>query len=217
MNLEKHLKLNYQLNPNNNKPEMKEILEYAIDAAIIIIGALLANDKVKTWWRKCKRKFYPHDVATRAQIKQAMDTLRIKLGATRVNLWMFNNGVESFNGFCFKFVSLVYESHDERNTNSIKHLFKNCPVEDYLELVERIHHADKFYYDNRNSDLPIVRSAYDQFGLHSGIDYKLNNKEVYHGFISVGFSGYTTPTPEMIKEIESATALINSLIKKLKK
>ena len=191
-------------------------IQNAINVIIICVGMLLANDKVSRFIRKIKDKYQPHDVLIRGQIQKSLDTLRIKLGATRVNLWQANNGTDSLSGYSYKYMNIIFESYDVENSLPMKKLFKDTPVEDYLPLLLAIHKSKKYYIGNRDSDLPIVRAAYEKFGVELGVDYKFDNNDIYKGFISISYSNEKDFKEHDIVEIEQTTAMVYSLIRKIK-
>lgn len=192
------------------------LIENVLRIMIILVGMLLANDKVSRLIRKLKDQYQPHDVLIRNQIQTDIDNLRIRTGATRVNIWQANNGTDSLAGYSYKYVNIIFESYNHDNSTPMKKLFKDTPVEDYLPLLLAIHNSDKFYVGTADSVLPIVRAAYEKFGVALGIDYKLDNKDVYKGFLSVSFANEKDYDDEALKEIEQTAARVYSLIKKIR-
>lgn len=191
-------------------------IQNAINIVIIGVGMLLANDKVAKIIRKIKDQYQPHDVLIRGQIQKEINDLRIRVGATRVNVWQANNGTDSLAGYSYKYLNIIFESYDYINSTPLKKLFKDTAVEDYLSLLLAIHSSDKFYLGTRNSELPIVRAAYENFGVSVGVDYKFDNKDVYKGFLSVSFANESEYNERALKEIEQTTAMVYSLIRKIK-
>lgn len=191
-------------------------IQNAINVIIIGVGMLLANDKVSRLIRKLKDRYQPHDVLIRGQIQKALDDLRIKTGATRVNLWQANNGTDSLSGYSYKYMNIIFESYDVQNSAPMKKLFKDTPVEDYLPLLLAIHNSDKYYIGSKDSELPIVRASYEKFGVAVGVDYKFDNRDVYKGFISVSFAHDIKTDEHVVKEIEQTTAFVYLLIRKIK-
>ena len=183
---------------------------------IIAVGLLLANKDIRALYRTVASRFLPHDIKVREQIQDVLDELLIKLGAARINIWQFNNGTRSLSGYSYKFSSIIFESFDRHNLISLKRDFQNLPVEDYSVLLVRLQDCDKYITNTIDSDIPFVRAMYTTVGVKTGIEFKLNNKDIYKGFISVSFYDKITVTESMIREIETSIALVNQYIKNIK-
>lgn len=199
--------------------------EQIIGLILITLGVIVNNKEVQQIWLKIIRNFMPHDAIIRNQIQSIIEKLQAELGAARVNFWQFNNGTKSEMGYSYKFGSIIYEAHEE-HTRSIKKIFKGVPIEDYLVFLKDLQQADKYLITHKNDAPPIIRATYDMIGTQSGIDYKIDNKDVYKGFLSVTF--HELPCNRFCKnecnglcstlqKIETATAAINNRIKMLKR
>lgn len=199
--------------------------EQIIGLILITIGVIINNKDVQSVWLKIIRNFTPHDTVIRNQIFEIIDNLQISLGAARVNLWQFNNGVKSEMGYSYKYGSIIFESHNS-NTKSIKKLFSNVPIEDYIPFLKQLQESDKFITTSKYNTFPIITASYEMTGANTGIDYKLDSNDVYKGFLSVTF--YSEPCRngcnlncnrncEEIKKIAAAAAAINNRIKMLKR
>ena len=195
-----------------------EKVEHVIGAILIIIGVILNNKEVSTVWKKVLRNFLPHDSAIREQIKSIMDNLRSEIGAVRVNLWMFNNGITSEGGYSYKYASIVFETFSD-DLKPIKKTFSNIPVEDYLSFLSRLRESNKYLTSDKNCSDPIIRGMFSVISMEYGIDFKLSDKNVYRGFVSVCFGHdiNTEHEQQIIKKIEAAAAIINSKIKTMKR
>lgn len=187
-----------------------------VEIMLVVITALLTHEKGKKALKQLKDSFQPHDSIIRAEIQKSIDELRIKTGATRANIWQASNGTDSFAGYSYKYLDIIFESYDESNTAPIKKKFSRTPVEDYLPLLVEIQQSDRFYIGTSDGDLPILRAAYEAFGVDLGIDYKFDNKDVYKGFISLSFANRSHYNDEVLKEVEQTAAYVYSLIKKIK-
>lgn len=195
---------------------MSVLGEYAkmvMDAVVLIVLVYLGQSKTKEQFKKLLGKLLPHDIEIKKQIKYELLTLMLKVGAVRANLWQFNNGTKSLSNYSFKYASIIYETY-HKNYHPIKDQFTNIPIEDFIDIIEPIQVSDKFHITDKNTGGAQIRSVYEQIGVTFGISYKLDNKEVYKGFISLTFSTKPDDIEDIIMEVETAAIRINSLIKK---
>lgn len=190
-----------------------EYMNIAVNALVVALIAYLAKVKTKEKFNEYLSKLLPHDIELRKQIRYELLSLMLKVGASRVNLWQFNNGTRSLSKYSYKYTSIIYESHLPAYP-SIKDQFQNLPVEDYIDLISAIQNAPKYRVDTKNSEVLEIRSMYSGLGIEYGITYKFNNDDVYKGFISVTFNTIPEDKEDIIKEIEMSVVRLNSLIKK---
>jgi len=199
--------------------------EQIIGIILITLGVIANNKDVQSIWLSIIKKFLPHDAVVRNQIQSIINKLQTDIGATRVNFWQFNNGTKSELGYSYKYCSVIYESHPE-HLRSIKRMFKNIPVEDYIPFIKQLQESDKYLITHKDSSMAIVRASYDLIGTKSGVDYKIDNRDVYKGILSVTFNDLPCKSMcnnecggncDIIKRIETTSALINQRIKMLKR
>lgn len=189
----------------------------AVEVVFVIVAYALTSDKIKKAVKEIRKKLQPHDATVRTQIQAAVDTLRIRLGAQMVNVWQVSNGTDSLAKYSYKYVNIIYESFNPLNGASVKNAFKNSPVEDYLPLLLAIQNSKKYFIGTDKTDIPILRAAYQAYGIKTGIDYKFDNSDVYMGFLSVSFSDSKNLTPAQITEIEATAIYVYSLMRKVRK
>lgn len=158
----------------------------------------------------------PHDTVIKEGIKVTINDLRVKIGATRVGLWQFTNGVYSQAGYGMKFLEMIMES-PAQGFASIKQNFKRMPYEDVMDLVGVIRDADKYWVGKPDTDIIEARTVYEIYSIRTAVEFKLKNSDIYKGFLSITFNHDIEVTPEMLKTIESSANQVYSLIRKLKK
>lgn len=162
------------------------------------------------------RRIYPHDTEIKKRIETAINELRIRIGASRVGLWQFTNGVVSFSGYTMKFAEMTMESY-ALGQQSIKSDFKKIPIEDVLDLVKAIQDSHRMWIGTQETEIAVARSTYEMYGIKTAVEWKFRNNDVYKGFLSVTYQHEVEINEEMVGHIEATAIYVYSLINKIKK
>lgn len=193
----------------------KDYLEVAIESTIILLGYVLSKDKFKKYLLRLKETFTPHDIILRVEIQRSIDKLRYILGSgCRVNVWQFNNGVNSFAGYSYRYMNIIYESHSESDA-SIKAMFQKVDVSEALPILERIQNAGEVYSYTLPTGDHLLDANLERMGIKCAYELKFETKDVYKGFLSLSFSENRQLTSVELQKAFQTSAYIYTLIKKI--
>lgn len=204
------------LTPDN----LANLFYYVFYAILLFLG----SKEAKKWFKSFIKRFRPHDAKIRLQIRQEAYDLLHKLEAhleqnIRVNVWQFTNGTSSSAGYSYRYSQLIVEAVNQ--LRPVLKLFEKHIIEDIIEHVVEIQESDHYLMRNVREDiLPGVRGVYEQMGIKQAIDFKFNNKDVYEGVLSIGFTELIDfdieKEIEVTRMIETAASNIYNLIKGMK-
>jgi len=101
---------------------------------------LLLKPHILEWFKRKKR-----NLAKSSEVITKGDNLcyylQGDLKATRVNVWQFGNGDESFLGFSFKYCSMVLEATREDQV-SLRNQSQKIPIYDYVTSLNFLKRSD---------------------------------------------------------------------------
>jgi hypothetical protein len=200
--------------------------EQVIGFVLVTIGVIANSKYIQNLYREVYRKLMPHDAIVRSQIQMIVDNLATDVRARKVCVWQMNNGTKSELGYSYKYGSIIFESNVHTLLKPVKKMFTNLPVEDYIPFLRTLQESDRYTVNKSSTAIPIIRNHYDFMGGKYGIEYKLDSRDVYKGFIVVVFDempcsnkcdGLCEAECDEIKMIAAAAAAIHNRIKMIKK
>lgn len=177
--------------------------------ALMIPLCAVATPIATLWYKQRldKKDKKPHSVSVAVEKTARLETLCLKLmerlGAQRVNVWLFHNGGYYYTGEPIQKLSIVCEKN-EQGMESIIHIFQNQPISIFQRNLAKLKDNDYFYEYNElqyNDSLAVLNSLYEI--VSSGL-FKLRNKDNYFaGILAIGYHNHHAVTGgevEIIKE-----------------
>ena len=182
--------------------------------ALMIPLCAVATPIATIWYKERldKKAKKPHSVAVAVEKTARLETLCLKLldrlGAQRVNVWLFHNGGYYYTGEPIQKLSIVCEKN-EMGMESIIHIFQNQPISIFQRNLAKLKDNDYFYEYNElqyKDSLALLNTLY---GIVSSGLFKLRNKDNYFaGILAIGYSNHHAVTGGEVEIIKEASRQI---------
>ena len=178
--------------------------------ALMIPFGAVATPLVTLWYKRYldKKDKLPHNVANAVdkykRLSDYAQNLLKKLGAQRVNIWLFHNGGYCYTGEPIQKLSVICESNDE-GVEPVMHIFQNQPIGIFQRNLEKLSKNDYFYEYNELQHKDSLAAINLLYKIVSSGLFKLKNKEGYFaGVLAIGYDHHhaiTSGEVEIIKEV----------------
>lgn len=182
--------------------------------ALMIPLCAVATPVVTLWYKQRldKKDKKPHSVAVAVEKTARLEALCLRLmerlGAQRVNVWLFHNGGYYYTGEPIQKLSMVCEKNEE-GMESIIHIFQNQPISIFQRNLAKLKDNEYFYEYNEmqyKDSLAVLNNLYDI--VSSGL-FKLKNKDNYFaGILAIGYNNHHAVTGGEVEIIKEASKQI---------
>ena len=168
-----------------------------------------------------KKDKQPHNVSVAVEKNKRLDglcaDLIAKLGAQRVNVWLFHNGGYYYTGEPIQKLSIISETN-ATGVDAIMHLFQNQPIGLFQRNLEKLIDAEYFQEYNElkyKDSLAVINNLYS---IVSSAVFKLRNREGYFaGILAIAYNNQHTMTPGEIETVKDFAVQIEIELAKHKK
>lgn len=147
-----------------------------------LFGTLVTSKKVYLWRIKRARQRKVREVSTKAENEKKMfkliEKLREHYKADRTILYYTHNGTKALNGYCFYFVTCLFESYDKQRHLPIKHKHQSIPAMLLADFFRCYREVGVFQYHNKNDFNYQVDNIEDMLmsdGVKSTYSYMFND------------------------------------------
>ena len=188
------------------------LIEWITDHLIAFLTpvVMLATPIATLWWKRYldRKDKTPHSVSLAVEknkrLQELCRTIQVKLGAQRVNVWLFHNGGYFYTGEPIQKLSMICEQNAD-GVEPVIHKFQAQPLSVYQRNLEKLMENDYFYEYNElqyKDSLAILNQLY---AITSSALFKLYNKEKYFsGILAIGYDHHhniMSSEVEAVKEI----------------
>jgi hypothetical protein len=200
--------------------EIKEYSDALQGIGFVIGGTIMATyPSIKKWvYNKKLSSGFNKNLEARSEINKILDEIRIKLGATRVNIMDYHNGKESILGIPFNYVSMFSESCN-RLTKPIISEIQQQPIAPIIPILLKLIKSPSgviFTTDqDKEEQIAIIQQSY---GCKSSYTFLLK-ENIASGTLIISYAETRNPmiNPSTIQWIKSQIIIINNLRHKIKK
>lgn len=186
------------------------------------IGLLLSviliqvTPKIIEYFKKQRRNDnFSYTLDLKKEIQHEIDELRATIGANRISILEYHNGVQSLSGMPFDYVSMTYESTDNITKDIIMD-FQRIPISTVVPIIQKLDKEDIFIRTTDNDSDEKIAVINKSFGQKTNYVFKLNNS-LKHGVLKIVWSKeYVDLSNEQLFHIRTGIFKINLLMDKLK-
>ena len=168
-------------------------MEQLLSSLGVFVGAILATitpfivSFVKRKLNKNKEaKYFVENTEIRSKIHEVLVEIRALVGANRVNIIEYHNGIVSTSGLPFNYASMTYESVDFTTKESIMS-FQKIPTSPISKLLMSIHNC-KNQFLRIGSDYPDTNIIlFNKFyGVETNYIFKISD-HIKDGILTVNW------------------------------
>ena len=195
--------------------------EFYTSLGMLIGGALATVTPYIMAWIKKKLdrekegKSFIQNTSYRAKINEALIEIRAYVGANRVSIVEYHNGIVSTNGLPFNYSSVTYENVDF-TTREIMMDQQKLPISPVSKLLSDIHNCTKNYLrigsDVKEQKIVTMNKYY---GIETNYIFKIGN-HIKDGIVNVSWVHEDAAlTDEEIEFISLKVKYIHEIMKKM--
>jgi hypothetical protein len=199
-------------------------MEQLFSSLGVFVGAVLATitpfivTYIKNKLHKNKEgKYFVQNTEIRSKINEILIEIRALVGANRVSIIEYHNGIVSTSGLPFNYASMTYESTDFVTKESIMS-FQKIPTSPISKLLMSIHNCKNSYLrvgpDYSDNNIVLFNKFY---GVETSYIFKISD-HIKDGILTVNWVHEDTELDEdEIEQIVLKTKYIQQMMNKMNK